>query len=293
MKRLFIINPTSGGGTSVQKLSHQIQQIFKSAPGSFEIRSWENADGLDALLDDAPSNFDAVIAVGGDGTINAVAQNIYGKGLVLGVVPTGSGNGLARHLGIARSSEKSLLQLRDAEVLRMDVGHFGGELFLNNAGIGVDALIATRFDAQGGAGMGTYFRISFQTLLSYPGLDCRLTVDGEQSYPLRNMLIVDIANGPEWGGGAQIAPVSILHDGQLEAILLEKTSRWEMMRLGRMLFKGNIHQHPKYRVIRGRHFELERNAPGPAQVDGEPLRLPQKVVAEIQAGSLDILVPQG
>lgn len=291
MKTLFIINPTSGNGQSVAQLSDRIQQRYGAGGNGFEIRSWEEKEGLGKLLEDAQVNFEAVVAVGGDGTVNAIAQHLLETDLVLGILPTGSGNGLARHLGFTGQLDADLARLKRGVVTEMDVGEFGGHLFLNNAGIGVDALIANRFDRQNGGGMATYFRISVQTLLSYPGVNCELEVDGEKRYDLKNMLIVDIANGPEWGGGARIAPVSHIRDGLLEAVLLEKTSIPDLMQLGWKLFRGSIHRHPKYRVIRGREFRLRRLAQGPAQVDGEAIPPVAEVSANIRPKALRILVP--
>lgn len=294
MKYFFIINPVSGKGKGKvpMRILNAITQNFDQAGKEYVVRIWDRPSRIHELLDEAfAMQAGVVVAVGGDGTINEIGRRLVGTETALGVVPMGSGNGFARHLGISRNPRKAIEQLLQSHLVQMDTGDFGGMTFLNAAGVGIDAEVAARFATAPTRGIKTYVRLATKTFMQFRAFDCRVVVDDEREYKFEKMLLIDITNGTQWGGGAKIMPMALVSDGWLEAIVLKKTPLVRVPKLVRLLFEGKIHSHPNVKVIRGRKFEIYRPEEGHAHVDGEPVHLGSTIVAQIHAKSVTLLVP--
>ncbi len=294
MKTLFIINPVSGKGlgSTPKAIIQQIDAAYKTAGYEFEVRIWEDPDGLGKLIDEAiEGDYEVVVAAGGDGTINEVARRLIGTDLALGVIPLGSGNGFARHLGISRNPKIAISQLLEAEPRHVDLGDFGGKTFINNAGIGLDAAVAEEFKKANKRGFRSYLRLTGKAFFQFQKFDCKIVVDGEREYECTNLMLMDIANGPQWGNGAKIAPVSKIDDGFLEAVVMQKAKLFQIPRLIRLLFSGKIYRHPSIKYIRGKTFEIYRLTAGRAHVDGEYIQLGSQITCKILEKSIRLLYP--
>jgi diacylglycerol kinase (ATP) len=295
MKTMFIINPISGKGKrrKPQKTIQKIQSIYTRAGAEFEIRLWDRLDRIGEIIQSAiDEKFDVVVAAGGDGTINEIGHRLVGTGISLGVIPLGSGNGFARHLGYSRRTNKALLQLLTAESVVIDTGDFGGIPFMNNAGIGIDAEVARQFKASKHRGFHNYVRLASRAFFSFKTFGVRLVVDGKREYVWDNLMFIDITNGSQWGAGAKIAPLSVLSDGYLEAIVLEKASLLKVPRLLKLLFLGKLYRHPNIKMVRGKKFVITRRLAGSAHVDGESVRLGKRIEALVHEKSMRLLVPR-
>lgn len=295
MKTMFIVNPISGKGKrrNPQKTIATIREAYSKVGYEFEIRLWDRPDRLDELIKDAiTQGFEAVVAAGGDGTINLIGQRLVGTGIALGVIPLGSGNGFARHLGYSRRTRKALAQLMTANSVEIDTGEFGGIPFVNNAGIGIDAEVAEQFSKAKTRGLKTYMRLASKAFFSFKTFDVTLVVDGKRTYQYKDLMFIDITNGSQWGGGAKIAPLSTLSDGWMEAVILEKSSLLHVPRLVKLLFQGKLYRHPRIKMIRGQRFEITRRQAGNAHVDGESIKLGEKIEALVHVKSVKLLVPR-
>lgn len=294
MKTMFIINPISGKGKGSRpfKMIRNIHEAFGKAGVEYDIRIWERADMLPELITAAiEGKFEVVVAVGGDGTINEIGKRLVGTDIALGVVPIGSGNGFARHLGYSLRQKKAIYQLLSARPVAVDTGDFGGIPFINNAGVGIDAYVADRFSRSKTRGLQTYIKLASKAILEFETFDCTLIVDGKREYQCHEVMLMDIANGPNWGGGAVIAPLSTISDGWLEAVIWEKTNFIAMPNLVMLLFQGKLYRHPAVKIIRGKTFEIIRTRSGYAHVDGEAVNVPNSVTATIHEKSMRLLVP--
>lgn len=292
-KALIIINPISGKGNPRmhERIVKAIHKYFTQAGIHFEIKFWDHPDRIGALIDHArEGEFDTVVAAGGDGTINEIARRLVGTSIALGVIPLGSGNGFARHLGYSTRPARAVKQIATAVMVNADCGVFGDFTFMNNAGIGIDAEVAKRYSRAGSRGIRTYVRMGVRAYLSFSSFDCRLEVDGVL-HELSNLMLLDISNGTQWGGGAKIAPTSTITDGFLEAVYIEKMPVIELPRMMGMLFDGTLHRHPRVKTIKGKKFRIERMRPGNAHVDGEAVKLSKVIECEIKQQSLRLLVP--
>ena len=237
---------------------------------------------------------DLVVAAGGDGTANEVAWGLLGSRTAFGLVPLGSGNGLARTLGIPLDARRAVRVLASAVLRAMDVGHANGRPFLNVAGAGLDAIIGADFQAHGHAGgrrgVLTYVRLSVPRALCYEAPQWRLTA-GEERYEGRG-LIVGFANGRQYGGGAVIAPRARLDDGLLDIVVFEDAGALEILLNAPRLFFGTIEGFRRYRHLRAATAVLEGPPAFLHHRDGEPEAEAARVEVRLEPRALRVLVPK-
>jgi YegS/Rv2252/BmrU family lipid kinase len=232
-----------------------------------------------------------VVAWGGDGTMNEVGRALAFGAVPLGLIPGGSGNGLARALGISDDPAVALrTALRGAE-RGLDVGELGGRLFFNLAGIGLDAEVAARFNARGARRRGgrlAYVALTARELFSYRAPRCEIRLPDER-WPARVLLAV-CANGPEYGGGAAIAPHAVPDDGWLDLVVVEARSPLAALWSARRLFTGAVLGVAGVRTRRIRAVEIAAEAPLPFHVDGEPVAGESTLDARLHPGALRVRV---
>ena len=281
MKALFVVNRRSGA-----KRRDDVETLIRNAC------HWEHEfvdcdrDALDAIVARAERNgFQVVFAVGGDGTVHEVAKRLIGRPLALGIVPTGSGNGLARHLGLPVHVARSLAACSGGRIDTIDTASVNGAPFIGTMGIGFDAWIADAFASRGARGLRTYLRVGFKGFWSYEPQEYELIIDGEKLR--RSALLIAVANASQYGNNARIAPVASLQDGVLDVTIVERRS----FRAAARLFAGSLDRAPGITMLRGRQIEIRRPAPGPAQLDGEPVTLPESLTIRIAPRSLRVLLP--
>jgi diacylglycerol kinase (ATP) len=212
-----------------------------------------------------------VIAWGGDGTLNEVARALVETDTALGIVPAGSGNGLARALGIPRSPVAALQRALTAAERRIDAGGIGGRLFFNVAGVGFDAHVAHRFGRTGRPrGLRGYVNLAARDLFTWEPPACRVSIDGCEPV-IHRALLLTLANGPQWGNGALIAPGAQLDDGLLDLVTVERVSPAQIARAVPRLFTGTIHRAAGVSIRRVRALRIVGDPPLQLHVDGEPV----------------------
>ena len=283
MKALFVVNRRSGA-----KRRDDVQALIRKSC------SWEHAfaecdrETLDATIRHAERDgFQVVFAVGGDGTVHEVASRLIGRSPALGIVPTGSGNGLARHLGLPVDVARSLEVCSGARMEMIDTATVNGRPFIGTMGIGFDAWIAEAFAARAARGLRTYLRVGINGFWSYEPQEYELTVDGDTIR--RRALLIAIANASQYGNNARIAPLASLQDGMLDIVIVERRS----LRAAARLFAGSLDRAPGITMLRARHVEIRRPASGAAHVDGEPVTLPESLTIDVVPRSLRLLLPDG
>src|SRR5439155_2132559 len=211
-----------------------------------------------------------VIAWGGDGTINEVASALVFGDVPLGIVPAGSGNGLARELGVARRPERAIADALAAEPTLMDVGEIEGRYFVNAAGMGFDAHIASQFASSRRRGFLGYAGITARALTSYVPLTYRITTGGTTVET--RAVLVTLANSAQFGNGALIAPGARVDDGELDLVVVEERSRFRTICSVPHLFTGTANKIAGCRIARVREATIETSAPMTFHVDGEPVQ---------------------
>jgi diacylglycerol kinase (ATP) len=214
---------------------------------------------------------DLVCAWGGDGTVNEVASVLAFGDVPLAIVPVGSGNGLARALGVPRRPAAALRHALDAPARSIDAGEIAGHLFFNVAGVGFDAHIAAEFSrAAGQRGFRRYAQIVARELFAYAPRPCRVTID--TLVTTHRAFLLTVANGSQWGNGAIVAPEARLDDGLLDLVSVEAPS--PLQRLGAIprLFAGTLHKDPIVHVRRITEARISGEPPLLFHFDGEPVR---------------------
>jgi YegS/Rv2252/BmrU family lipid kinase len=243
----------------------------------------------------ADDGIERVLVVGGDGTANEAAWGLLGTETVLGIVPMGSGNGLARTLGIPLVPSEALAVLEKAVVRKMDVGMLDDRPFLNVAGVGFDAAVGEAFHRQGRKGgrrgIFTYVRLTAAMLWSYRAQKWLLTTPRER-YEGR-ALLVTFANGRQWGAAAQLAPKARLDDGLIDFVVVEDAPALELLANVPRLFRGRLDRSRRCRYITASEAVLTAEEPGEvlAHRDGEPEVASPEMRVRVEPGALKILVP--
>ena len=231
-----------------------------------------------------------VIAWGGDGTINEVASELAFSDVSFAVIPSGSGNGLARELKIPLQAEQAFAVAFGTTERVIDAGEIEGRLFFNVAGVGLDAQVAHEFAVNGLArrGFTRYIEIASRQLFSFRAAEYHIVADGV-SWQTR-ALIVALANGRQYGNGAVIAPDARLDDGRLEVIVVGERSALRAIAQMPMLFSGRIAQVPGITMTAVQDVTISSAGPMVYHVDGEPLVGGTSIRARIRPQALRVRV---
>lgn len=240
---------------------------------------------------EAAGKYDEVVAVGGDGTVNEIASAIVGSSTALGVVPFGSGNGLARFLSIPMNTADSIKALSAYKVESIDSGQMNGQPFFNMAGMGFDAHIAEVFSHGKKRGFLTYIKSTMQEIASYKPQLYRIEIDGTMYE--REAFIVSIANSSQWGNDVHISPNASVQDGLLDVCIIRKFPVWRLPEIGTRLMFKTIEGSRYIEIIRGKQINVTRESEGPIHLDGEPQIMQANLNINIIPGSLKIIVGPG
>jgi diacylglycerol kinase (ATP) len=287
-----IINPISGAGADPDAAARRIALVHAEATRrglSADIHLTARAGHARELAAAAAaSGGDLVIVWGGDGTLNEVGDGLIGSGTTLGLVPAGSGNGLAAALGTPREPRAALAAAFDGETRTIDAGMMAGRPFFNIAGIGFDARVARLFNARGAGHRGAwpYVVIGLREGCRYGGAEYTVDLDGDRRR-LRALLI-SFANGREYGMGARIAPFAQLDDGLLDATVVESRPLLTRFWHARHLALGTPHHSPSVSVRQVRQAVVDAEFPMEFHVDGEPGLIQGPVEVRILPGALKV-----
>jgi YegS/Rv2252/BmrU family lipid kinase len=286
-----IINPISGGARpgaarAKAQLALAVVEAHGDRPEVFVTERVGHARELAAAALDRGVRL--VIAWGGDGTISEVASALVFGEVPLGIVPAGSGNGLARELGVARRPERAIADALAAEPTLMDVGEVEGRYFVNIAGIGFDAHIASRFASATRRGFLGYAGITATALTSYVPQTYRITSCGARIDA--RAVLVTIANSAQFGNGALIAPGARVDDGELDLVVVQERSRFRTVCALPRLFNGTLARAAGCSITRIRDVTIEANVPMTFHVDGEPVAGGTRLRARIHPHALRVAV---
>lgn len=288
-KYLTIINPNSGTSrkTSIPELAYNIL----SENGSELYFVYTNEQGHVAqIIDDvAGQGFDVLIGVGGDGTINEVADAVRPTDMTMGIIPMGSGNGLARSLDIPMDPEGALEVIRKGHIKRIDCCEANGIPFFVTFGVGFDAQVTASYDQKSFRGPLSYVLSTVDQFIKHKSSLYRLHLNGEVIE--QKAFLVTCANADQYGNNAIIAPEAELDDGLFDVVVIRNMSLLKAPQVAINLFTKNINESASIDIYRTDHLIIEREEADYAQVDGELLELGRRIEITIQKQQLPILVP--
>lgn len=282
----IIINPVSGGATPGQAASRArlAQSVLDSHGQPGEVLLTERRGHAGELAERAVARGDRlIVAWGGDGTMNEVASCLVSRRAVLGIVPSGSGNGLARELGVPTAPAAALHAALSRAPRRIDAGQLGGRWFFSVAGIGFDAHVARVFD-EGGAparGLRGYVRVTARELPRYACAAYR--IDGSEP---RTAFLVTLANAAQFGNGVRIAPAARIDDGVLDMVVAEERSRFRTILNIPRLLSGRIAGASGVSIARVTDVVIESDTVMHFHVDGEPCEGGTRLEAHVVPGAL-------
>jgi YegS/Rv2252/BmrU family lipid kinase len=284
----FIVNPIAGFRRNKQHIIERLQKL----PGEFEVaieKTTCRGDAKKIAAGAAVEGFDTVVAVGGDGTVNEVASGLVGTGTALGIVPIGSGNGLARSLGIPLNAERAIAVSISGQRRRIDAGCAAHRHFFVVAGVGFDATVGKLFDAISWRGPLPYFYLGIKELVTYQPQPLRLSFE-EKKMELAPFLIT-VANTCQYGNGAMIAPQALYDDGQLDICVINEASKMAILRYLPNLFNGTIDRMPHIRYYRSNKIAIAGESPLLFHVDGEPDTVDGDLHISVLPQALRVIAP--
>lgn len=237
----------------------------------------------------AAEGFDRVFAMGGDGTVNEAARSLVNTPTALGIIPSGSGNGLARHLHVPLVITEALKQLTHYETISIDTLRINGGLSVNVSGFGFDGHVASQFGKDGTRGLLGYAKLVLGDFLSYKEFDITADADGQKS--THRAFMVALANASQFGNNALVAPHASVSDGMLDVCFIQRIGITEALPFLIKMFRGNIEQSRFVTIIKAKHFHADLSTVQPIHLDGEPGTPSKTFDVAIQPASLRVIVP--
>ena len=288
---LFVVNKFSGGGylpevegriiEHCKKLNIESTIEFTKSPG----HATELAKGA------VVQQLDYVFAVGGDGTVNEVAQGLMGSDVAMGILPKGSGNGLARHLGIPMSFKASLAIIPFHREQMIDTLAVNGKLSVNVSGIGFDGHVAGLFANKANRGLVGYAKLVLKEFISFPPFEAQIAVNGN-SFQSRSFIIA-LANSSQFGNNARVAPRASVCDELMDVCFIQKVPMWQAAGFAAKMFSGKFDRSRFVEIIKTDKVKIELDRSIPYHIDGEAMASTDRFIVELKPASLKVLIPAG
>jgi YegS/Rv2252/BmrU family lipid kinase len=253
---------------------------FTSGPGH----------ATDLAKEGSKRNFDIVVAVGGDGTLNEVARGLLNSKTPMGIIPKGSGNGLARHLGISMKMEKALEEVLTGKIVEMDTFRLNGKLSLNVSGIGFDGHIANLFAKKKKRGFWTYARLVTLHYITFREFEAELELENHD-FAKHQSFMIAIANASQYGNNARVAPKASITNNSLQTAILKKVPAQRGFRFAYQMFTGRLKTGKYYTCLTVNNGLIKVDKPTAYHVDGEPCGLASEFKIEILPHSLQMITP--
>lgn len=283
----FIVNPISGGHQK-EEIIEMINQEMNLDRFKVDIRITEFAGhAVEIAHQCAAECVDIVAAVGGDGTVNEVARALTHTQTALGIVPCGSGNGLARHLCIPMNTRKALGILNECVIMPFDYGVVNDIPFFCTCGMGFDAFISLKFAEAGKRGPITYVENVLKEGLNYQPETYE--VEDETGAHRYKAFLIACANASQYGNNAYIAPEASMRDGVLDVIIMEPFDALEAPQISIDLFNKTLSNNSKIKHFQTRKIHIHRQQPGAIHYDGDPIMTDPDVDIHIEHLGLRIV----
>lgn len=292
MKRriIFIVNPISGHHNK-SHFPNLVETNIDKNKYDYKIVFTEYANHATELTMKAiEEGYEYIAAVGGDGTINEVAKCLIGKEQTLVIVPFGSGNGLANHLGLPFKIEKHIKEvINKGKVYKIDTATMNGIPFISIAGIGFDALIADYFAKDENRGFLTYAKLVTEKYPNYRQKEYTLLLDDCKTIECKPFFVT-FANSSQFGYNAEISPKASVQDGLLDVCIFKKPNILEIPIMATYFLAKQIDKSNFIDIHKAKRIEVIRKEAEVANIDGEPIETSKDIIVEIKPLSLNILL---
>ena len=287
MKIRFIVNPISGTGKQ-NNIEEIIKKYFQSDCDIVYTQKGGDATILSQKAVD--ENIDVIIAVGGDGTVNECAKALIGSNTALGVIPCGSGNGFALHIGIKKDIKEAVKQLNNCVIQSVDSCTVNGEKFVNVSGIGFDAHIANLFSQLKNRGFINYLKLIKDEVFTYQTKEYILQYEGKTKR-LKAYLIA-FSNACQYGNDFKISPNTSILDGLIDFVIVKEFPKWKVPGFLLTLANGQVHLSKNVEIIQAKEMIInsENNL---VHLDGEPKKMNSPIHIKVHPKTLKIFAPNG
>ena len=286
---LFIINPKSG----VKKKDFMIEAIASVFIKNInhKIIWWEKGSDIRGIIrkEIQENSYDIVVAVGGDGTVNIVASVLINTPVALGVIPLGSGNGFAHHMGIPLNINKALDVILNGKTTMIDSCLMNDRKFVCTCGVGFDAHISHVFSQVMIRGFFSYTVLTLKEFFKYKPKEYILNLDGKEIK--REAFVITFANANQYGNNVFIAPYADIQDGIIEVTLVKRIHLFNAFALAYRLFKKTIHHSKFVETFQAKEISLQMNNDEYAHFDGEPVDLGRNIQIKNIQHSLKVVIP--
>lgn len=290
-KIIFIVNPKAGISPKSKVVIELLAgNIIPSSRFTPEVVFTERAGHATEIAKDAIARgFDIVVASGGDGTVNEVACAMVNTGIPMGILPAGSGNGLARCLGISMSYALALRTIIRGNTKLMDVATVNDKLYTSIAGIGFDAHVAQKFSETFIRGMLSYLQIILKEFSAYKPLTYNLIIDGKSME--KHALMIIFANSNQFGFNTRIAPDAKVDDGLLDICVFKKMPVSQLLNVGYHMLRGTSAKSGYAEYFKGKEISIENVDNSMMNIDGEPIMVDQPIKISVKPLALCVIVP--
>lgn len=293
---MIIINPKAGvvankgADKMIIDLAENLTYTLPDHPGEvfkykIEVRYTEAAGHATLLSQEAVKRgFYGVLACGGDGTVNEAACGVCDSSVALGVIPMGSGNGLARHLGIPMTIRGAMKVIAEDRILDADYATANGRPFFCTFGVGFDAEVTEKFNARPGRGVNNYIRTALEEYFKYKAETYTIIANGRTI--TEKALLVAVCNASQYGNNTYIAPHASIKDGLLDITVVHQGNFFEDARAAIDILWGLADFSQSCTTFRSKDITIIRNSSGPVHFDGEPASLDSRIDVRCHPGSL-------
>ncbi|MCM1449237.1 MAG: diacylglycerol kinase family lipid kinase [Clostridiales bacterium] len=287
---MLIINPISGTGAK-EGMALMVERRVQPLGYNLDVRYTTCRGDATRLAREAVKNqYAGVLAAGGDGTINETASALCGTDVPLGIIPAGSGNGLARHIGIPIDPEFSLSVIEQEHVEAIDYGTVNGSRFFCTMGLGFDAAVSHRFARKHKRGLLMYVKSAIDEFGTYHPETYSISANGE--IITEQAFIIAVANASQYGNNAYIAPDASITDGLLDVTIIHAGNALDTARMGIDMMTGYINKNMLINTFRTPSVAIYRQNPGPAHIDGEPVELGTILDIKCHRHQLKVFTPK-
>lgn len=288
----FILNPISGTGRKKVILDY-IEKVLRFYPeyNAEFYRTKCVGDACSAAKEYVRKNFDIVVAIGGDGTVNEVAEGLINSKVKLAIIPVGSGNGLARHLNIPLNFQRAVDAVFNGRSQFIDAGKINGKVFFCTAGVGFDAVVGEKFNNAGSRGLMTYVEFCAREYVKYRPEYYKITINGATFR--KKAFLITFANGSQWGNNAFIAPDANISDGLVDMVVWKAAPKVTMPLLTAELFLKTLKYSEFVDTYRCKEVIIERDKEGLVQFDGESVMMDKNLELAVLNKAVEVVVPKG
>ena len=294
MKRaVVVINPISGvrplaGGAGEVDLATRV--LTQAGFDTRVLVTRGPGHATEAAGEAAGAGVDLVVAWGGDGTMNEVARALAFGPVALALVPAGSGNGLARDLGVPLAAAAALAVAGAGRRRRIDAGEVNGQFFFNVAGVGLDARVAKSFaETKGRRGLSRYVQVGARELLRYRAQPYEIAWDDGTA--AGDMLFIALANSRQYGSHGCIAPAARVDDGRFDLVVVEDQPLWRVLTRVPAFFSGRLQPGSGVRMSTFTHARLATTGVLDVHLDGEPATIAGPLDVRVHPQALTVVVP--